>query len=367
MIPNFNITYNEIIARIDEIDPVKYCKTRNYIDGDITYLSPFVSRGIISTRLILERVMRKGYSIIQIEQFVKELVWRDYFQRVWQHKNMNQAIMQEQQGVLHHQLPAALQNANTSIVAVDDAIEQLYATGYMHNHNRMYTASIACNIGQAHWLQPAQWMYYHLIDGDWASNACSWQWVCAANSKKKYYANQENISRFCKSNQVKSFLNIAYEQLETMPIPNRLEDTIDFKATTPLPDGQEIKLDANMATCIYNYYNVDPNWYAAEKVNRVLLLEPSVFAQYPISQNCIDFLLHWATQIDGMQIFVGSFDELLTTHQLKNIYFKEHPLNKHYKGFEESRDWIDPATTSYYPSFFGFWNSAEKQLKKQYP
>jgi deoxyribodipyrimidine photo-lyase len=61
----------------------------------------------------------------------------------------------------------------------------------------MYIASLACNVAQSQWRIPAKWMYYHLLDADWASNALSWQWVAGTNSNKKYFANQNNINKYC--------------------------------------------------------------------------------------------------------------------------------------------------------------------------
>ena len=72
-----------------------------------------------------------------------------------------------QTGIDHTEIPIAINNASTGIEAVDQAIHELFDTGYMHNHMRMYVASIACNQGKSHWKLPAQWMYYHLLDGDW--------------------------------------------------------------------------------------------------------------------------------------------------------------------------------------------------------
>ena len=50
---------------------------------------------------------------------------------------------------------------------MDDCIQEFYESGYIHNHMRMYIAAVCCNVGQYHWLKPAQWMYYYLLDGDW--------------------------------------------------------------------------------------------------------------------------------------------------------------------------------------------------------
>ncbi|MFO7922202.1 MAG: hypothetical protein R6U58_00745 [Bacteroidales bacterium] len=41
----------------------------------MTYLSPYISRGVISTKQVLERVLAKGYKIPEIESLVKELCW----------------------------------------------------------------------------------------------------------------------------------------------------------------------------------------------------------------------------------------------------------------------------------------------------
>lgn len=81
---NFPTKYSEILERIQEIDPIKYGQTRNHLDGAVTYLSPYISRGVISTKMVLDSVLSKGYPIEEIESFVKELSWRDYFQRLGQ-------------------------------------------------------------------------------------------------------------------------------------------------------------------------------------------------------------------------------------------------------------------------------------------
>ncbi len=185
---NFPTKYSEILERIQEIDPIKYGQTRNHLDGAVTYLSPYISRGVISTKMVLDSVLSKGYPIEEIESFVKELSWRDYFQRLGQVRNLDNEIKFPQSEVENLQMPISVIHAETGIHAIDHAIQDLYANGYMHNHMRMYTAALVTNIGKSHWLLPSKWMYFHLLDGDWASNRCSWQWVCGANSNKKTFS-----------------------------------------------------------------------------------------------------------------------------------------------------------------------------------
>jgi len=73
MKPLFPTRMEDILERIDAIDPVTYAKTRNYIDGAVTHLSPYISRGVISTRFVLERVLSKGHDPKRIEKFIQEL------------------------------------------------------------------------------------------------------------------------------------------------------------------------------------------------------------------------------------------------------------------------------------------------------
>jgi len=358
--------YSAIRKKIDQIDPVSYAETRNYVDGAVTYLSPYISRGVISTKQVLESVLKKGYALPEITSFAKELCWRDYFQRVAQHKDLNSCIKQAQFPISNYDIPRAIVEANTGVSGIDQAIETLYQSGYMHNHCRMYTASVACNLAQSHWLLPAKWMYFHLLDGDWASNACSWQWVAGANSTKKYVANQENINRFTRTNQTGTFLDYSYEELAELEIPSPLSTTQKLELRTVLPSNTVLQVDESLPTFIYNYYNLDPVWRSDEKGNRIILLEPAFFATYPISEKCVLFMLNLAKNIPGIQVFTGSFEELVTRYQLKNVYYKEHPFNAHYIGKEDPRDWISDVVMEYYPSFFSYWKTVEQLLVSKY-
>ena len=362
----FPTAYRAILEKVDIIDPLKYERTRNYLDGGVTCLSPYISRGVISTKQVLKSLLEKGNKLSQIESLVKELCWRDYFQRVAQVKDLQREIRQEQASILNHEISSQIVNAATGINVIDDAIKQLYQTGYMHNHCRLYTASIACNIAKSHWHHPAQWMYYHLLDGDWASNACSWQWVAGANSNKKYYANQENINKYSNSYQSDTFLNRPYEVLETLETPASLLDTQKFRLALDIPEPVTIQFKPGYPTFIYNYYNLDPLWHKEEIGNRVLLLEPEFFSKYPVSRKCIDFMLSLSKNIPDIQIYTGSFKSYTDNYNVQTIYYKEHPLNFGYTGIIEERDWITEKVLGYYPSFFSYWKKVKKQLSQVY-
>lgn len=364
----FPTDYQRIVERINSIDPVQYGKTRNFINGAVTYLSPYISRGVISVKQVKDYVHSKGYKKYQIEKFLQELAWREYWQRVWQAKGnaILSDLKQPQQEVSHHQMITNVLLANTGIEAIDKHIQQLYQTGYMHNHLRMYVAALCCNMGKAHWKLPAQWMYYHLLDGDIASNSLSWQWVAGSFASKKYYCNQENINKYTFSHQQQTFLDKTYDDLITNTIPAELKETNELKLMTHLPETSVPTIDTNKPTLIYNSYNLDPQWRKDEEANKILLLEPSHFNQYPVSDKVIQFIIGLSENIPGIQTFTGEFDDLKRVYNVQNktgcFIFKEHPAFMHYSGIKDERDWMFPAVTGYYPSFFSFWKKAERFL-----
>ncbi|MFT4754086.1 MAG: deoxyribodipyrimidine photo-lyase [Salibacteraceae bacterium] len=360
----FPTTYAETLQRIRNIDPVRYGSSRNFINGRVTYLSPYISRGIISTKFVLSEILDRGYKPAEIEKFVQELAWRDYWQHVWIAKGdgINQDLKHTQEPVSNSAISKVIIDAKTGIEAIDSAIEEFYKTGYLHNHLRMYIASMACNLGQSHWRVPAQWMYYNLLDADWASNALSWQWVAGTNANKKYVANQDNVNKYCFTQQKDTFLDVPYEAFANMPIPDILKETAPIVLETPLPKQKAIEIDETLPTCIYNFYNLDPVWHKDIAANRLLLLEPSHFSQYPISQKTVDFVIRFSEEnIANIQIYIGEFRELNSAYNFKRIHYKEHPLNKHYQGLEEAREWMFEVE-GYYSSFFSFWKKCKKQL-----
>lgn len=345
------------------IDPERYAATRNHKRGAVTHLSPYISRGVISTKQVYQHVKTLDLPWHKTEKLIQELAWRDYWQQVWRAKRdeIKHDLKNIQTPVSNHQVPKAIIDAKTGIDAVDNAIKSLYETGYMHNHMRMYVAAICCNMGHSHWRQPADWMYSHLLDGDVASNYLSWQWVAGAFANKKYVANQENINNFFESEQSGTFLDVPYEAFENFSIPTELEETIPFQLETKLPVFEMPTLEKEKTTLIYNYYNLDPYWHSGENVQRVFLMEPSFFKQYPVSQNCTDFVLALTENIPGIKVFIGEFGELSELIESDNIVFKEHPTNVHYRGKEEPRDWLS-GIEGYFPSFFSFWKKCKKTL-----
>ena len=359
----FDVHIDDIIDKVMAFNPSNYASSRNYTNGDVSRLSPYISRGVISTKYVYETLIKRGFKPGGMFKFIQELAWRDYWQQVWIHKknDINQDLKHQQEPIVGYGIPAALNERTTGILAIDAAITKLVSSGYIHNHLRMYMASLTCNIANHHWKEPARWMYYHLLDGDWASNALSWQWVAGANSNKKYYANQENINTYCNTSETGTYLDVPYDNFQEFDIPKELLASEYLNLVTPLPQSSINKINTHLPTLIYNSYNLDPFWRNDIEANRILLLEPSHFNQYPVSEHVINFILGLSNNILNIQLFVGEFNELKANYNLKTVYFKEHPLNEHYQGTCDQRDWMFNVE-GYYPSFFAFWKKCKKQI-----
>ena len=133
-------------------------------------------------------------------KFVFELGWRAYWHHVWAHlgNSIHQSI---HAGLLpddayQPEMPADVLEARTGIPAIDLAVRELYETGYVHNHARMWLASYLVHLRKVHWHAGAQWMLGHLLDGDLASNHLSWQWVASTGSSKPYLFNADNVAKY---------------------------------------------------------------------------------------------------------------------------------------------------------------------------
>lgn len=215
----FPPTREAALARIASVDPAEYARSRNALNGAVTQLSPYITHGFISLPEVLEGV-RLHHSVRTQDKFVFELGWREYFRHVWQHRG-NGIFKSLHEGVLPDEayadeIPFDILHASTGVAAIDMAVKTLYATGYLHNHARMWLASYMVHLRKVHWRAGADWMYGHLLDGDLASNHLSWQWVGGTGSHKPYLFNAENVSRYAPLawHSAGSVIDTTYEELD---------------------------------------------------------------------------------------------------------------------------------------------------------
>lgn len=349
---------------IDDIDPSKYSKTRNFLDGKVTMLSRYFTHGILNPADVISTIIAK-HGADACGKLLSEFAWREYYQRVWQAREQSifDDIKHDQSPVISGEIPEAVLEAETGIDVIDQAISELIETGYMHNHARMWLASIVVNLGQTNWRMPAKWLFYHLLDGDPASNTLSWQWIAGSFSHRKYIANQENLNRYSQTEQTDTFLDVSYEELAELEIPEVLKNRKTIDLANQYPESDSIELSGD-DVILYSIWNLDPSWLKGSDAKRILLIEPSIYDEYPMSQKRWDFILHWARKIDGIELFVGELDQLFSDNYKGKIFYQEHPLTNHWPGERLARKWIFPDVEGYYPSFSKYWKLTQKKSPK---
>ena len=218
-IDNFPPTRTAALARINAVRPSDYARSRNALEGAVTYLSPYITHGLVSLPEVLSGVSSR-YPLDAQHKFVFELGWREYFHHVWQFRG-SEIFTNLHEGPLPESdyaklLPADIRLGATGVPVVDMAVRTLYDTGYLHNHARMWLASYVVHIRKVHWRCAADWLYGHLLDGDLASNHLSWQWVAGTGSTKPYLFNAENVQRYAPSawHSPGSVIDQSYEMLD---------------------------------------------------------------------------------------------------------------------------------------------------------
>ena len=352
--------YKDANERLLAINPIKYQATRNYIGGS-TRLSVYITRGVLTLPQIKDYLL-KNYSKTESYKLINELAWREYMQREWQIRGnaIFEDIKRKQELVESSNLPLNIINAQTGIEALDNGIKQLYETGYIDNHMRMWLAGLICNIAHTKWQQPAAWMYYQLLDGDPASNFLSWQWVAGTFSSKRYLPSQENINKYTKTNQNNTFLDLNYEELAVIDTPLILKERMSENLNWVAPKSSDLIIDKSKPTVLYHSFWLNKDWRNEISANRILVLELSWFEKFPVSQKVTDSILEIAGEIAGLQIYVGNIDELLP-HLGKEIYYMSHPSVPHWNGKADQMPLLFPEVQlKSYDSFSAFWKQCQK-------
>ena len=215
----FEPTLQAAHERIKAVRPQDYARTRNALNGAVTRLSPYLTHGFVSLPEVYAGVA-SSYPLDDQHKFVFELGWRAYFQHVWSHlgagihQSLHDGLMPE--AAYAQTLPDDIVLANTGVPAIDCAVRELYATGYLHNHARMWLASYVVHLRKVHWHVGAEWLYSHLLDGDLASNHLSWQWVAGTGSSKPYVFSADNVQRFAPAawHSPNTVIDTSYEALD---------------------------------------------------------------------------------------------------------------------------------------------------------
>jgi deoxyribodipyrimidine photo-lyase len=218
----FEPTRAEALRRLERVDPSDYARSRNRLDGAVTGLSPYLTHGLISLPEAAA-VIADRHRLTPQDRLVAEFGWREFFQQVWDRQA--EAILDDLRPTLPWpgryapQVPQDVREGRSGVGAIDQAVRTLYATGYLHNHARLWLASYLVHVRKVQWRAGADWMWAHLLDGDLASNHLSWQWVAGTFATKPYLFNADNVARFAPAHDSPwdcrgTVVDASYEALE---------------------------------------------------------------------------------------------------------------------------------------------------------
>ena len=212
----FETTRQGALSKLDhfiENGIANYNFKRNFDLGpkkreNVSCLSPYITHRLINEYETVKTVLKK-YPYQKVEKYIQEVFWRVYWKgwlelrpKVWTDFVEDLKIIEDDE-----KLDQA-KNGKTEIECFNDWVKELKEFNYLHNHTRMWFASIWIFTLKLPWQKGAEFFLRHLYDGDAASNTLSWRWVAGIQTKgKNYVAQSWNIEKFTNNRYQKIKLN----------------------------------------------------------------------------------------------------------------------------------------------------------------
>ena len=184
----------------------EYSKLRNFDFGpdnrsNISCLSPYITHGIINELEVIDKSLKK-FSFVKNEKFIQEVLWRTYWKgwlelrpNVWSDYLIELNKLRNEFKDNQNYIDAI--EGKTNLECFNQWVNELKENNYLHNHARMWFASIWTFTLELPWQLGAELFMQHLYDGDPASNTLGWRWVAGIQTQGKHYlASEWNIQKF---------------------------------------------------------------------------------------------------------------------------------------------------------------------------
>ena len=196
----------ELMNVFIENNLVNYSKLRNFDYGpdkrsNVSCLSPYVTHGVISEVELIKKSLNK-YSFAKNEKFIQEIMWRTFW-KGWMELRPDvwidylSELNQIRDKYKNDQDYKKAVEGRTEIQCFNEWVGELKENNYLHNHARMWFASIWIFTLELPWQLGAEFFMQHLFDGDPASNTLGWRWVAGIQTQgKNYLASEWNIKKF---------------------------------------------------------------------------------------------------------------------------------------------------------------------------
>ena len=315
------------LERFVENNLVEYSKLRNFDFGpekrsNVSCLSPYITHGIVNEQEIIKKSLSK-FSFSKNEKFIQEVLWRTYWKgwlelrpSVW--SDYLAELIKIKENLKNNQNYKNAIEGKTKIDCFNQWVIELKENNYLHNHTRMWFASIWIFTLKLPWELGANLFMKYLYDGDAASNTLSWRWVAGLQTAGKHYvATSQNIFKYTKqrfkplnlNEEAKPIHNDKFYNIEELKMFNNnklnnsliiFDNNLDSKNNKKLTDkykniyilsldndSRKIKLCQEVLSfknsLINDYSNTMTNSkvVSSSELLSVIEMEPSIDVLYP--------------------------------------------------------------------------------------
>ena len=296
-----------------------YSKLRNFDFGpdnrsNISCLSPYITHGIINELEVVDKSLKK-FSFAKNEKFIQEVLWRVYWKgwlelrpNVWSDYLNELGKIKNEFKNNQNYLDAI--EGKTNVDCFNQWVIELKENNYLHNHTRMWFASIWIFTLELPWQLGAEFFMQHLYDGDAASNTLGWRWVAGVQTQGKHYlASEWNINKFTNNR----FKNIKLNE-NAKPISN---DKI-YSVTNKSFENSKISEDKTLLI-FENNMTFEFSDFKEHKFKKILLVSNDTNRTIKLSEKVLKFK---ANLLEDQKIRLEEKSincETININDLKNI------------------------------------------------
>ncbi len=384
------LTREEALCRLAEFLPFAgsaYTKERNHDLGSfrqntVSGLSAAIRRRMITEREVVDAVIRH-HGPLEVEKFLQEVCWRSYWKgwleqrpEIW--SRYKHALCQHHEELSHSsgltERVARARSGETGLTCFDAWSKELRDTGTLHNHTRMWTASIWVHTLGLPWELGAECFLYHLLDADPASNTLSWRWVAGLHTRgKSYQARASNIrqctnGRFSPGPEVEArFPASSFQEPPPLqPFRAPADDRLPATVLVLCPEDWALDLPSGLRDQVEQVYLLTMEEEEAEGLSSSLVrraedrcLEDAgkVWAQagHVRVVTCREFQTLWAEELASVPVRMPWVPVGHWHDRLRLIWKDVEPL-------WYLREWDKSAWPHAKKGFFGFWKTFRASL-----
>ena len=258
----FEISRDGALKQLDTFinsELANYSFKRNFDLGpkdksNVSCLSPYISHRLITEYEVAKTVLAK-FPYQKVEKYIQEIFWRVYWKgwlelrpQVWTD------FIEDLKGLKEDDNYKKAINGETQIECFNDWVKELKENNYLHNHTRMWFASIWIFTLELPWQLGAEFFMQHLYDGDVASNTLGWRWVAGVQTQGKHYlASEWNIKKFTNNR----FQNIKLNENAPPKVSEKTYQIIkkDFNNPQNIDDKNLLIFENNLSFEITDFQN----------------------------------------------------------------------------------------------------------------